>query len=492
MLNPTQQHLLEQLLSTLSRDQQLWLSGYLQGMAAGKGAATVVAPAVEKPTLEIFYATETGNSKGLSLQVMKAAKQAGYKAKNTAVNRLKPETIATDNIAIFIISTHGEGTPPESAHAFFEAVKTMPDGTLTGLSYAVLGLGDSSYEIFCGAALTLDKELQRLGAIPFQDIKLLDVDYTSHAPAWINATINALDKRYDAPALPVMSVQDVEAPTLHSGKGYSRLEPVQMAVKDIINLNDIGSNKQTFHIELEPEAPLTYACGDALGVLLPAGIDGKEATPRLYSIASSPSYHAGEVHLTVALATHTNADGSIGYGLASKYLADKKAGDVLDCYVSQNQLFNLPKDDQDAIMIGPGTGIAPFRGFVYERSERGATGRNWVLFGDQYAHCDFLYQAEWQEHLATEAVHHLDLAFSRDQAEKIYVQHKLQAQAKQFIDWVENGAAVYICGNKDPMSRDVERMILEIIQQQKQLSFDAAEAYLGEMEEQGRYVKDVY
>ena len=494
MLNPAQKELLKALLSQLSQDQKTWLAGYMQGLTGGDVSGST-SPVANKATVDVYYATETGNSKGLSLNVMKALKGAGYKVKSTAVNRVKPEDISKDNVAIFLASTHGEGDPPETAVKFFDLMKEAKDGLLDGLQYAVLGLGDKTYEIFCGAATSLDTELLRLGGKPLQDIALFDVDYATHTPKWIEDTISTLNKIYGdgaGDAFGSVTVSEDEIPALRTGKGYTRLEPVKGVIKDIINLNDRGSNKETYHIEIAYDDDVTYTPGDAVGILLPLGEESGDLTPRLYSIASSPSLHEGEVHLTVALAKHMNEDGSIGHGLSSGFLAGKKAGDELDFYISQNQIFNLPRDDQDAIMIGPGTGIAPFRSFIHERSERGASGRNWLIFGDQHAHCDFLYQAEWQEHLAMETLHHLDLAFSRDQDFKIYVQDRLKEKADELIEWIDNGAVIYLCGNKDPMSKDVDRTLIELIAAKKDMSTDAAEDYLAELEETGRYLKDVY
>jgi sulfite reductase (NADPH) flavoprotein alpha-component len=143
-------------------------------------------------------------------------------------------------------------------------------------------------------------------------------------------------------------------------------------------------------------------------------------------------------------------------------------------------------------MIGPGTGVAPFRSFIYERSERDASGRNWLFFGDQHAHCDFLYQTEWQEHLAMETLSRLDLAFSRDQDKKTYVQDRLLEHGNELMEWVDNGAVIYICGSKDPMSKDVEKTIIKIISDKRCISMNLAEEFLAELEEQGRYLKDVY
>jgi sulfite reductase (NADPH) flavoprotein alpha-component len=281
-------------------------------------------------------------------------------------------------------------------------------------------------------------------------------------------------------------------PKIFTGKGYSRLEPVTGYITDIINMNDIDSNKQTYHIEITCEDTIVYTPGDAIGIVLPRDEKGQEITPRLYSIASAPSFHKNQIHLTVALATYVNDKNEMGYGMTSSYLANRQLNDKINFYVHQNHLFNLPSDDQNIIMIGPGTGIAPFRSFIYERLELGHTGRNWLFFGHQYAHCDFLYQAEWQEHLATGVLHSIDLAFSRDQDSKIYVQHRLQEKAKDVFSWLEEGAAIYICGAKDPMSKDVEQRLIDIIATQKSFSQEQSKEYLANLEEQNRYVKDVY
>ncbi len=495
MLNEDQKKILGSLLASLNRDQTLWLSGYLQataGVDALVGAAGGSA-AVNKPKVNVYYATETGNSKALSLNVMKALKGAGFKTKATVVNRLKPEDLKNDEFAIFLVSTHGEGTPPETAEKFFGLMEGAPDGLLENLSYAALGLGDSSYEIFCGAIITLDKELSRLGAKPFQGIKLLDVDYASHTDQWIEETVGELNKLAGDTGTPGPSIMTLDAtPQVRTGKGYTRLEPIKGKVTEIVNLNDIGSKKETYHIEIAYDDVVVYTPGDAVGIILPADVAGEDVTPRLYSIASSPSLHEDEVHLTVSLTSYEKEDGSIGHGLASGYLSQIKEGDEIEFYISQNQLFNLPHDDQDAIMIGPGTGVAPFRSFIYERSERGASGRNWLIFGDQHAHCDFLYQAEWQEHLAVETLNRLDLAFSRDQDEKVYVQNRLQENADELMRWLDSGATIYVCGAKEPMSHDVEKTLINIIAQKKSLSAEAAEDYLADLEEQSRYLKDVY
>lgn len=387
MLDKEQQHLLQSLLEKLSPEQKIWLAGYVQGLTGRLPDAAGASVSSNKPEVNIYYATETGNSKALSLSLMKALKGAGFKAKNNAVNRMKVTDIPRDGFSIFLASTHGEGDPPESAVKFFESVRGAADGSLSGLQFAALGLGDKSYQIFCGAAVELEKELIRLGGKTFQEIALFDVDYAAHTPKWVSQTVETLNKVVGDTAQ-ATTASFAEAPTIRTGKGYTRLEPVPGRIKHIVNLNDIDSRKQTYHIEIAYDDSVPYSCGDAAGIILPLDAEGKEQTPRLYSIASAPSMHENEVHLTVALSTYKKDDGSTGYGICSKYLSDMKEGNELQFYIHQNQMFRLPPDDTDIIMIGPGTGVAPFRSFVYERAERSASGRNWLFFGDQHAHCD--------------------------------------------------------------------------------------------------------
>lgn len=214
-------------------------------------------------------------------------------------------------------------------------------------------------------------------------------------------------------------------------------------------------------------------------------------SPRLYSIASSPSAHDGEVHLTLARNVF-NINGQHGVGLCSNFLCSLKEGDTIDFYIHKNRDFKLPEADKDIIMIGPGTGIAPFRSFVAERDATGATGRNWLFFGDRNFTTDFLYQTEWQQHMATGVLTKINLAWSRDTAKKYYVQDELKKEAYELTQWLDHGAYVYICGNKDPMSGDVEEAMKDILCEQKNISRDEATQFLDRLSDQGRYVKDVY
>jgi sulfite reductase (NADPH) flavoprotein alpha-component len=214
-------------------------------------------------------------------------------------------------------------------------------------------------------------------------------------------------------------------------------------------------------------------------------------TPRLYSIASSLLAHDGEVHITVALNCFA-VNGEAKNGQCSNYLAQLSDNTSFDFYIHKNSAFRLPAADKDIIMIGPGTGIAPFRSFIEERDSTGASGRNWLFFGEQHFESDFLYQTEIQNYLQTGALTDVDVAFSRDQKEKIYVQHKMLAKGKEFFSWIESGASLYVCGAKEPMSVDVENTLLKIIGQFGNKNTEQAESYLLQLKEEGRYLKDVY
>jgi sulfite reductase (NADPH) flavoprotein alpha-component len=213
--------------------------------------------------------------------------------------------------------------------------------------------------------------------------------------------------------------------------------------------------------------------------------------PRLYSIASSRKAVGEEAHLTVAHVEYDHGHGP-RWGAASHFLASRDEGDRADVFIEANERFRLPADaSRDIVMIGPGTGVAPFRGFVQERRETAASGRNWLLFGNSHARSEFLYQTEWQQALKDGALHRLDLAFSRDQAEKVYVQQRLREQGRELYAWLEHGAHVYVCGAL-AMGKDVHAALLEVVARERGVDADAATDYLAALQAQGRYARDVY
>jgi sulfite reductase (NADPH) flavoprotein alpha-component len=214
---------------------------------------------------------------------------------------------------------------------------------------------------------------------------------------------------------------------------------------------------------------------------------------RAYSIASSLLAHPDEVHLTVG-AVRYEAFGRRKHGVCSSFLADRVAvGDEVRVFVEHNEYFKLPKEaGTDIIMVGAGTGIAPFRAFVEERAELGASGRNWLLFGNPHFTTDFLYQAEWQQHLKRGGLAKLDVAFSRDQAQKVYVQDRLLENSRDVFGWLENGAQLYVCGDKNRLGLAVQTALTQVVQKEAGLSPDEAAAYVRDLRKQRRYLEDVY
>lgn len=214
---------------------------------------------------------------------------------------------------------------------------------------------------------------------------------------------------------------------------------------------------------------------------------------RAYSIASSLLAHPDEVHLTVG-AVRYQAHGRQKQGVCSSLLADRVAvGDEVRVFVEHNEYFKLPKDPAaDIIMVGAGTGIAPFRAFVEERAELGASGRNWLFFGNPHFTTDFLYQAEWQQHLKRGGLARLDVAFSRDQTAKIYVQDRLLERSRDVFGWLENGAQFYVCGDKNRLGHAVQSALAQVVQKEAGLSSEDAAAYVKNLKKQRRYLEDVY
>lgn len=215
--------------------------------------------------------------------------------------------------------------------------------------------------------------------------------------------------------------------------------------------------------------------------------------PRFYSVASSPALHPTEVHLTVAVSTYTH-NGELRYGVASHFLAH--LADIgttpIPCYIQPALHFWLPEDhSKDIIMVGPGTGVAPFRGFLQERLFHQAPGKNWLFFGERHQKHDFFYETFWQE-LVDQNKLALDLAFSRDQEEKVYVQHKLLEKGAEIWSWISQGAHFYVCGDADPMAKDVEAALKSIFQEHGSLSESEAHQFLKQLRKEKRFLADVY
>ena len=239
-------------------------------------------------------------------------------------------------------------------------------------------------------------------------------------------------------------------------------------------------------IDLVTEYPADFSDGEDFVKVL------KKLQPRLYSIASSPNAHPGEVHLTIAIVRY-NSHGRDRGGVCSTFLADRAEGLQPGVFVHHNKAFRLVEDDSaPIIMVGPGTGVAPFRAFLEERKVRGAAGKNWLLFGNPHRKTDFLYEEEFVSMQKDGFLTRLDLAFSRDQADKIYVQHRMEENGAEMWQWLEEGASFYVCGDASRMAKDVDASLHKIVEKHGGKSEDEAKTYIKGLKKEKRYQRDVY
>lgn len=556
MLSETKLSLLQQLAQSASKEEIIWTKGYLSGFLdrielLGGTTENIEINTIPSVALKplIIYGTETGNSKKVASNLLATFKKNKIQAKAIDVFQYDVAKLEKENLVLFVMSTQGEGEFPQNAIPFYEKLKAS-NTNLNKVSFAVLGLGDSSYPLFSNAGILLDEVLAEKGAIRLLPLVKADVDFAETVAIWESD----LQKAFQNLGSNVTNEVKSKNSTISSAK-----KNYLGKISHKVVLNDIGSNKETYHIEIESDDEIQYEPGDALGIvpenneaeiktisnyfedenhsilidknvrglskksleafskLLEIEIIEEKAnlldiiqkyqpkkvklddvvalllpiSPRLYSISSSSEAHDGQVHLTVNL-NKFKVDDKIKSGLASEFLADFSIDEELEFYIHKNQNFRLPNQETNIIMIGPGTGIAPFRSFLAERDVTGAEGKNWLFFGEQHFVLDFYYQTEIQEWLTTGVLTKLDTAFSRDQERKIYVQDRIREKATEFNSWLENGASIYICGQKKPMSQDVEQAIVEVISKERNISENEAKQVLEELENQGKYQKDVY
>ena len=478
MLKTELQKLLDELISKSSKEELIWSSGYLSALALGASAGSLSevdsSGLVDK--LTIIYVTETGNSKFIASELSKSLKDKSVNVKMKASNQYRLNDLAKEKNVIFIISTHGEGEMPEPGKKFWEFVKSE-DLKLNNLNYFVVALGDTNYPLFCQAGKDLEDRLNELGANNLGQRIDLDLDFEDHLEDIRNKIFTAFGAQ-------------VSASAAVATKSVNKANYEGEILTNVV-LNDNGSVKETRHIEIGTDDDIHYEPGDSIGIIL-LDDEGKKISPRLYSIASSVNETEGEVHLTVSVLKYIDKNGKEQKGLCSNYLASLKEGDKVSFYVSKNRQFKLPAEDKDIIMVGPGTGIAPFRAFMAERNFQNSSGKSWLFFGECNFLKDFLYQTEWQDHLESGLLSKIDVAFSRDQEEKIYVQHKITEQGEEIFNWLENGAYFYVCGDKEKMSKDVETSLLKVIEIKGNKTADEAVNYLEELKNQDRYLLDVY
>jgi sulfite reductase (NADPH) flavoprotein alpha-component len=569
----------------LTAEQLLWASGYLAGLARSSTVTLSPASAGDpRARLTILYGSQTGNGRKVAQGLQRSAAARGLAVELVNMADYATARLKRESLLAVVVSTHGEGDPPDDALELdrFLAGRRVP--SLDSLRYSVLALGDSSYQNFCQTGRDFDARLAAAGARRLAPLVECDLDFEAPSQSWSARLLDeaeALLGRSEPAAGPMLRV--VPPPPR-----FSSSLPFEAELLVNQRLTGRGSSKDVRHLEIGLDGSgLEWQPGDSLGVLIrnpdrlvepllealaldgdaqlgpagrtlreelaerreitvlnrpfldawavaepsgnltatlaaasggalgrwlqarqvidvlrefPAGVTPQQFVamlrplpPRLYSIASAREFAEDEVHLTVAVLNY-QAFGQAHWGAASSWLAfDRRESDLLRVYLEPNERFRLPaNDDAAVIMVGPGTGIAPFRAFLQARETRGATGRNWLLFGDRQFATDFLYQAEWLRYRKRGLLARLDVAFSRDQPEKRYVQHRMLESSREIWSWLEDGAHLYVCGDASRMAPDVDRALRRIVATEGGRDEDGVEDYLAQLRRAGRYQRDVY
>jgi sulfite reductase (NADPH) flavoprotein alpha-component len=587
------------LATALDRVQLSWLSGFFAGIAHARSAdvaavaeANATAPAETGASaagrVTVLYGSETGNSTAVAKELAQHLGDRGLAVSLFDMADYKVRHLADEQVLLIVASTYGEGDPPQPATSFFEFIEGRRAPRLDGVRYAVLALGDSTYEQFCAAGRRLDARLQELGGERLLPRVDCDVDYEDEAKNWIAALLQKLETT----STPTVQASGREL-AVAEPPVYDKRNPFPARIIDNLVLTGRGSSKEVRHVELSLDGSgLRYQPGDALGLLpendpgvvrqildltgLPEdapitikgeplalghalatrldivqvtprfleywaevseakelkqlhqpdraaertafarthhiadvirnfpvkGIDAQSLIgalrplqPRLYSIASSASAAPEEVHITVATVSY-ELHGQARRGVASGHVASRgQPGEELPVYVQESPHFRLPADDVPIVMIGAGTGIAPYRAFLQERELRGPRAGAWLFFGERNFRTDFLYQVEWQSWLKEGVLTRMDVAFSRDSVNgsgKTYVWHRLLEHSRELYEWLEQGAHVYVCGDANGLAPDVHRTLAEVVMQQSGCNADGASEYLRALQESHRYHRDVY
>jgi len=597
-LTTEQLELFTQLTNSLTKEQLVWISGYLAGFSAQNSTIATIEPEVIPATaasttqskLTILYGSRTGNGEGLAKKAQKLATELGIPVALKSMANYKTRDLQSEKNLLVIVSTHGEGEPPFAARELHEFIYSKRAPKLEGVNYAVLALGDSSYFQFCKTGKDFDEQLEKLGAKRLVSRIACDVDFEESAETWLKSTLPA----FGAGEIVVQKTTPqfrMVTPISKGEKtvGHSKKNPFPAPVFEKISLHGKGTKRQTLHIELSTEnAPgLDYEPGDAAGVFpvnsielingvltetgLDAGdpvlVNGKEKKlesalykdvelskittdvvarflqfapneqlqkltedtdkfreylegrdivdllqdypvkidamnlikilrplqPRYYSISSSPKAFPGELHLTVGVVNYENS-GREKRGTCSTFLSEMSVEDEkVPIFIEANPGFRLPEDDETPIiMVGAGTGIAPYRAFVQHRELADKPGKSWLFFGNRNFETEFLYQAEWQDFLKTGALTKMDVAFSRDGDKKVYVQDRLLEKASDVYQWLEDGAHFYICGDMKNMARHVQDTLVKIVEKQGAMSKEHAQEYVDNLEKDRRLQLDVY
>ncbi|ADV33566.1 sulfite reductase [NADPH] flavoprotein, alpha-component [Candidatus Blochmanniella vafra str. BVAF] len=611
-LTPDQLSRLQSILNTLSRDQLIWVSGYLWGLInVNRFTDTTVSISTQNQVsstkqrlsqlsdkIIIISASQTGNASQIAQKLYNDCIKSGLNATLFNARDYTCKNISEIKLLVLIISTYGEGDPPEEAiplHKYLFSQKAM---RMEDTSFVVLGLGDRSYEYFAKAGKDFDRRFEELGAIRLYNRVDLDIDFEDAANIWRKEIIEVLQNRISSDVTIFNSFSDktIQKSAVVSSENcgdysvYCKEFPFIACLSNRQKITSRNSMKDIHHLEFDISGSnLLYQPGDALGVwyendydlinellellkltgdewvnvkgqsmilcealkdhyeltqntsifvekiatitknkmLLDLMTDRKKLKiyvletpiiemirnispditltaqnlllalrsmrPRFYSISSAQLEVGEEIHITVS-AVRYRVNGRLRSGGASSYLVDRlKENDKLRIFVEPNHNFRLPSDfSASIVMIGAGTGIAPFRAFMQHRVLNQATGRNWLFFGNLRFIDDFLYQTEWQRYVKEGVLSNIRTAWSRDQDHKVYIQNKILEDGSELWDWIEEGAYIYVCGDAKGMAHDVEKALISLTSKYGNMSTNQANDFWDTMRTQHRYQRDVY
>ncbi|OHU28576.1 molybdopterin oxidoreductase [Mycobacteroides chelonae] len=571
---------------------RLWVDGALAGMYSRTGDSApgpLAAPLpAARPMPLVLWASQTGNAEDYATNLAAQLSSTGAPPRIVNMDDCGMADLAAATDVLVVTSTFGDGGPPDNGADFWDRLHAS-DAQLSGIRFAVLGIGDRAYENFCGHAKSIDDRLASLGAVRLMDRMDCEIYDDEPLTQWARQVTDLITTQ-EGPVTPAAVPAASPRPSSTGApEPFTRNSPVAARLTRNTVLTPRSSSKEVRHFGFDiSEHGVAYSVGDALGVC-PTNCDGAvdawlsgtglradeivevdgveqtlrdaltysydivritpnllsfladnttntaavkdlhearknlaswvigrsgvdavqefpvrasaeqwqdvlvRLTPRCYSISSSPLVSPHEVQLTVSVVRYRGTGGAERGGVCSTFLADRADDTPVPVFLQKSPHFRPPEESRTPmIMIGPGTGIAPFRGFLHERRALGHTGRNWLFFGDQHAAQHFYYRDDLSTMADDGFLSKLDVAFSRDQKDRVYVQHKMVDNGAELWAWLQDGAHLYVCGDASRMAKDVDTALTSIIEKHGRLSAEGAHDYKRELVASKRYLRDVY